>query len=443
MKKIYVLSLGCPRNLLDSEVLLGKLKQKGFYISENPEDSDVAIVNTCGFIEDAKKESIEYILRLVELKKAGKIKHLIVMGCLPQRYPNELVDEIKEIDGVFGTSEFTLIPDALERIASGERIKEIGSRPWYLYGHKESREILTPSHSVYVKIQEGCSNRCSYCVIPDLKGPRRSREISSVVREVEGLRKKFGVKEAVLIGQDTTSFGMDTTGKSGLAGLLREVSPVMEGGWVRLLYTHPAHFTDELIDTIASTENICKYVDIPIQHINDGILKKMNRRVTKKDITGLIGRIRDRVEGAVLRTSVIVGFPGETEDEFGELVDFLEDTRFDRLGAFIYSREDGTPAGAMSDQVSEKAKKQRFDRVMSLQQRISGENNRKLLGSKQKVLIDEPDETDPEQFTGRSYMDAPEVDGLVYVKGKGLRVGEFKDVRITGTLEYDLIGEAI
>jgi ribosomal protein S12 methylthiotransferase len=443
MKKVYVLSLGCPRNLVDAEVLSGKLKEKGFFISESAEGSEAAIINTCGFIDDAKKESIDHILSLVELKKAGKIKRLIVMGCLSQRYPVELINEIKEIDAIFGTSDFTRIPEDMERIMSGASVSRVASEPRYLYDHTEYREILTLPHSVYVKIQEGCSNRCSYCVIPELKGPRRSRQVSSVVRELGDLRKRYAVKEAVLIGQDTTSFGVDRAGKSELDYLLKQVSPLMAGGWVRLLYTHPAHFTDDLIKTISNTDNICKYVDIPIQHINDDILKSMNRRVSKKDIKGLIRRIRDNIGGVVLRTSIIVGFPGESEDAFLELMDFLEESRFDRLGAFTYSQEDGTPAGAMADQISEQVKTGRFDRVMSLQQRISRENNQKLLNSTQKVLIDECVEADPDQFIGRSYMDAPEVDGVVYVRGKGLEVGEFRDVLITGTMEYDLIGEAV
>jgi ribosomal protein S12 methylthiotransferase len=443
MKKIYVLSLGCPRNLVDSEVLIGKLKEEGFSMSESAEGSEVAIVNTCAFIEDARKESIDHILQLAEMKKSGMIKRLVVTGCLSQRYPSELMDEIKEIDGIFGTSDFLNIPGRLDLISRGERLREVGPDPRYLYDHTQKREILTAPYSVYVKIQEGCSNRCSYCVIPDLKGPRRSREISSIVREVGSLRENSPVKEIVLIGQDTTSFGMDTHAGSGLAALLREVSAVMDGGWVRLLYTHPAHFSDELIDTMASAKNICRYVDLPIQHINDGILKKMNRRVTRKDITGLIGRIRQGLEGVVLRTSVIVGFPGETEDDIDELIDFLERTRFDRLGAFIYSREDGTPAGSMPGQVPLKTKQQRFDRVMRLQQRISQENNEKLLGSRFEVLVEEPEPSSPGLFSARSYMDAPEVDGVIYIKGDGLETGQFADVRITGAAEYDLTGEAV
>lgn len=443
MIRIFLLSLGCPRNLTDSEVLLGKLKAKNFTITDNALQADVAIVNTCGFIDEAKQESIDHILELVELKKEGKIKKVIVSGCLPQRYPKELLAEIEEIDGVFGSSDFTKIPERIEKLLGGSKVKEIARTPDYLYDHLTERHLVTSPHSVYVKIQEGCSNRCSYCVIPELKGPRRSREVSSVLKEVESLKKKYDLKEVVLIGQDTTSFGIDRGSSGELEELLKETSQIMEGGWVRLLYTHPAHFTEELIKTIHQEENICKYVDLPIQHINDTILKKMNRRVTRNDIESLIERVREKIENVAIRTSIIVGFPGEGEEEFSELISFLEKTRFDRLGSFMYSREEETPAAKYPDQIPEKIKKERFNRVMKLQRRISNENNQKLLGKKLKVLIDEEDPSAPDQFIGRSQMDAPEVDGVIYVKGKNLRVGDFTCVKILGTLEYDLIGEEV
>lgn len=443
MEKIYILSLGCPRNLLDSEVLIGALKKKGFSISEDPRDADVAIVNTCGFVQDAKEESIDAILQLVELKKEGKIKKLIVSGCLPQRYPAELLDEIKEIDGVFGTSDFTLIPDRIERLFTGKRVKEIKEDPDFLYDHMHERELLTSPHYAYVKIQEGCSNRCSYCVIPDLRGPRRSRERDSVLQEIRSMKEIRGVKELILIGQDTTSFGFDRQQEAELPELLGKTSSIMTDGWVRLLYTHPAHFTDELIEVIAGSDNICKYIDLPIQHINNRILKNMNRCVTTKEIISLIDRIRARIPDVTLRTSIIVGFPGETDKEFRELTDFLDETKFERLGAFIYSREEGTPAAGFRDQVPEEVKKERFDEVMLLQQKISSENNQKFFGKELKVLIDETDSVDAEQFVGRSQMDAPEVDGVIYVKGDNLKPGDFRCVRVTGTMEYDLIGEEI
>lgn len=440
MKTIYLLSLGCPRNLIDSEVLQGLLEKKGFSLVDEAEGADIAIVNTCGFIQDAKAESIDAILQLAELKKDGKISKIIVTGCLSQRYPKEITDEIKEIDGMFGTADFTMIPEFLDAICAGQTVRQVSAKPGFLYDELYNRKLITPEHSVYVKIQEGCSNKCSYCVIPDLKGPHRSRAIASVVEEVKALKDRVDLKELLVIGQDTTSFGIERTGSGELPALLRELSRVMKDGWVRLMYTHPGRFTDELIDTIASAKNICKYVDLPIQHINDRVLKDMNRRTTKAGITDLISRIRGKIEGVVIRTSVIVGFPGETEAEFRELVDYLKEIKFERLGAFLYSREEGTKAAGMKDQVKDDLKRARLDEVMSLQQGISAENNMKYLGSVQKVLIDERGE-DGSFYIGRGEMDAPEVDGVIYVKGNGLKAGEFSKVRITGTMEYDLAGE--
>lgn len=441
MKKIFLLSLGCPRNMLDSEVLLGLLEKKGMMIVESPEEADAAIVNTCGFIQDAKEESIDAILGLADLKKEGKIKRIIVTGCLSQRYPDDLMNEISEIDGMFGSSDFTRIPDYLDKLFEGQKVKEVSADPDFLYDDKFDRKILTEEHYAYVKIQEGCSNRCTYCVIPDLKGPRRSRAIDSVVEEIKHLRAEHGIKEALIIGQDITSFGLDRSGSSELVDLIKKVSPVMENDWVRLLYNHPAHFTDELVEVVANTKNICKYIDLPIQHINDRVLKAMNRRVTKDQVVDLIAKIRKGIPGVTMRTSIIVGFPGETGEEFRELMDFLKETRFERLGAFIYSQEEGTPAGDMPDQVPDEVKKARFDEIMKLQQSISAENNMKFLGETVRVLIDEAIEGEEGHYIGRSQMDAPEVDGVIYIEGEGLSPGDFANVRITGTMEYDLVGE--
>ncbi len=440
MKKIYLLSLGCPRNMLDSEVLLGLLEKKGFRVIPEPNGADAAIINTCGFIEEAKQESIDLILRLSDLKKEGKIKKLIVSGCLSQRYATELTDEIEEIDGVFGSSDFTRIPDALDKLLAGEKVKEVSENPDFLYDHSYDRKLLTSKNFAYLKIQEGCSNRCSYCVIPDLKGPRRSRTIESVALEVKTLTESPILKELVIIGQDTTSFGLDRAETNGLVKLLTEISPLMKNKWIRLLYTHPAHFTDELIEVISKTDNICDYVDLPIQHISNRILKKMNRHVTKEEIINIIKKLRKNIPNVIIRTSVIVGFPGETEEEFTELVDFLEETGFDRLGAFIYSREEGTPAYDFEDQVDEDVKKERLDTIMKLQQEISSEKNENIMGKTLRVLIDEEEESEAGRYLGRAYMDAPEVDGVVFVTGEGIKPGDFVDVHITGTLEYDLIG---
>ncbi len=424
MKKIYLVSLGCPRNLVDSEVLQGLLEERGFTVAADAGDGiDAAIVNTCGFIQDAKQESVDMILRLAALKKEGRIKKLVVSGCLSQRYPKELMEEIKEIDGIFGTSDFIRIPGLLDAVLAGEKIEQISSAPGFLYDHSSKRAFLTPPHYAYVKIQEGCPNRCSYCVIPDLRGRLRSRTVDSILREAGNIKAERAVKELILIGQDITSFGIERSGRSELADLLKKIGPVMKNGWVRLLYTHPARFTDELIDVIRDTGNICRYVDLPVQHVNDGILRDMNRCHNRDDITGLIRRLRRRVKGVALRTSIIVGFPGETDAQFEELLDFLREIKFERLGAFMYSREEGTRAAGFSGQIPQKVKRDRFDEVMRLQQEISRENNLKLLGKTMKVLIDERLDTDPGQFSGRTYMDAPEVDGTVFVRGEDLRTG--------------------
>jgi len=442
MKRVYLLSLGCARNLVDSEVLLGLFKTKNFNIVQSAEGSDIAIVNTCAFIEDAKQESIDIILQLANLKDEGKIKKLIVFGCLAQRYPDELAKKIPEIDGVFGTSDFAEIPDWVEALFSLKKIRSVNPKPDFLYDHSYKRTLLTPSHYAYIKIQEGCSNKCSYCVIPGLKGPRRSRNIKSVLEEIKILKGEHDIKEIILIGQDTTSFGMDSSETSSLANLLRKIVPLMDSRWIRLLYTHPARFTDELIDIIAESENICPYVDLPLQHINDRILKKMNRHTTEKDIARLIEKIRKRTNAAI-RTSVIVGFPGETDKEFAQLINFLKNVRFERLGAFIYSPEETTPAAGFKDQIPLKIKKERFRAVMELQQRISIEHNERMLNKEIEVLVDERDSEDPEQFIARTAIDAPEVDGLVYLKGKNITPGDFAKARIVDTLEYDLVGEAL
>lgn len=442
-KKIFVLTLGCPRNILDSEILSGLLDSKGYTLVDDPEEADLGIVNTCGFVKDAKEESIDAILRLAELKKTAKMKKLVVTGCLSQRYSDDLMNDIKEIDGIYGTGDFQDIPLQIDTLFEGKKIKNVSKTPEFLYDHNFERKMIASSHYAYVKIEEGCSHKCSFCVIPELKGPLRSRSIGSVVKEVKYLKSMDKIREYILIGQDTTSFGLDSTGKIELPDLLEKVSDTVDEGWIRLLYTHPTNFSNELIDIIASKDNICKYIDMPIQHINDSVLERMYRFNTKKQINDLITSMRSRIDDLAIRTSIIVGFPGETEDEFNELLEYLEEVKFERLGAFIYSQEEGTPSAEFEGQVPEEVKNKRFDAIMSLQQKISSENNEKYLGKQLKVLIDEKDPEDPEQFIGRTQMDAPEVDGNVYVKGENIQVGNIIDVVISGTLEYDFIGKAL
>jgi ribosomal protein S12 methylthiotransferase len=438
--KIALISLGCARNLVDSEIILGTLKKSGCKISSSPSGADIAIVNTCSFIEDAKKESIEVILDLIELKNRKKLKRILVAGCLPQRYGEELKAELKEVDGFIGVDAVNGLPALIKRLALGRKSDIILPEPRYLYDDKSPRLCLTPRHYAYVKISEGCSHKCSFCIIPAIRGRHRSRTIGSVVRESRSLIER-GVKELNVIGQDTTIYGKDIYGGYSLAGLLRRLSRIKGANWIRLLYGHPEHFTDELISVISEEDNICKYIDIPIQHINGRILKAMGRSASGANIRKLIRRIRNRIPGVVLRTSVIVGFPGESGKEFRELKDFVKETRFERLGAFRYSREEGTRAALMKGQVPEDIKSSRLDEIMRLQRGISAENNMNMVGRELDVLIDEPDPADKGMFLGRSYMDAPEIDGTVFVKGSGIKVGDMAKVRIVDGYEYDLVGE--
>ncbi|MFH1381129.1 MAG: 30S ribosomal protein S12 methylthiotransferase RimO [Candidatus Omnitrophota bacterium] len=438
---IFIISLGCPRNLVDCEVLVGKLKKHKHRVSYKIKDGCIGIVNTCGFTLDAKNESIDVILELAGLKREGRIKKIIVTGCLSQRYSKKLMKEVKEIDAIFGSSTFTEIPEYVDRILRGEKIVLIEKMPLFLYDHDMPRSTMTPKHTVYVKIQEGCMNFCSYCVIPRIRGPFRSRSIESVLEEITRL-KASGAKEINLVGQDTTLFGMDTHKKYMLHELLMKASKIMKDGWVRLLYTHPAHYSQALIDTIKTVPEICKYVDLPIQHISDKILKKMARATTKKSIMALIKKLKSNIPDLAIRTSVIVGFPGETDKDFNELVNFIKEIEFDRLGAFVYSREEGTPAYDFKGQIPEDIKRLRFGRIMEIQKDISEKKNNLLLGKKLKILIDKKCVDKREYYVGRTQHDAPEVDGEVYIKTeKKLKAGAFLDAKIIGTMEYDLVGE--
>lgn len=412
-EKIGILSLGCPRNLVDSETMLGRLKSKNRRIVD-VKDADVAIVNTCAFIEDAKRESIDAILNLIDLKRKGVIRKIIVAGCLAQRYPEELRKNFKEVDAFVGTL--------------GLNHNEI------------NRYLLTPRHSVYLKISEGCANKCSYCVIPAIKGPFVSRGMASIINEVRRL-DRLGVKELNIVGQDITLYGRDIFGKPSLAGLLKKI--VAAAGnikWIRLLYMNPERLDDELIEVIGSEPKICKYIDMPLQHINDRILKLMNRNTSRKQITSLIRKIRKAVPGAALRTSLIAGFPSETKKEFEELVDFIGEVKFERLGAFIYSREEGTAAYHFKGQVAQKTKEERFDRIMAAQQEIAKGVNSGFINKEIDALIEEKDAKDAGLYLARSQYDAPEVDGIVYVRSrKSLKPGDIVKVRIEDTLEYDLV----
>jgi ribosomal protein S12 methylthiotransferase len=441
MVKIGIISLGCPRNLVDSEIILGSLKKEGFYLSDGIGSGvDVFIINTCSFVKSAREESIDTILEAAGLKKEGKIKYLIVAGCLPQAYGTELLKSLPEVDSIIGTSDIPKIGNIVKSLIGGNKHSAVSALTEYLYNEKSPRFSLTAPHYAYVKISEGCDNLCSYCIISRLRGHFRSRTIDSVVKEVKGISSSGHLKEINLIGQDTTFFGMDIYGKSVLPQLLKKLTMLKNSiKWIRVLYTHPAHHMDEFIFTMRDEPKICKYLDLPIQHINDKILKKMNRHVTKKEIINLIEKIRKNIPGIALRTSIIVGFPGETDKDFSELLKFLKETHFEKLGAFIYSREEGSAASKFKGQVPEGVKSKRFDEVMKAQQSISADINRSFLGQVSKVLIDE--KLEDGRYFGRTEFDAPEVDGGVYVSGNNLKVGEFYKVKITDTLEYDLVGE--
>lgn len=410
-QKLGILTLGCPRNLVDAETLAARLNAKGYSIVDDLGKAQIALVNTCAFIEEARRESVDAILETIELKKQGKLKKIIVCGCLPQRY-KDLKDELPEVDAFVGS---------------------LGQ------DHESKRYALTPKHYAYLKICEGCLNNCSYCVIPRIKGRLKSLDEKTVIQKVRQLNREK-ISELDIIGQDITGFGVDRSGKSRLGVLLKKIiknSPDIS--WIRLLYLHPERITDELLELIAKNKQVCKYIDLPIQHINNRILKLMNRRFSKERIIALIKKIRSVIPGVCLRTSLIVGFPSETKAEFNELLDFIKEVKFDRLGAFIYSREEDTPAYGFSGQVSKKAKEERFDIIMSEQQKIAAELNKKFLAQDMDVLIeDKQDGT----YIGRSQFDAPEVDGVVYVKtNRRLKAGEFCRVKIIDTLEYDLVGE--
>ena len=410
-QKIGILSLGCPRNLVDAEVLCGRLKLKDYSIVNDIAQAQVVIVNTCAFIQEAKRESIDAILGLIQLKKQGKLKKIIVYGCLAQRYKN-LVKDLPEVDAFVGTPGVN---------------------------HELKRFALTPAHYAYLKISEGCLNQCSYCVIPQIKGGLKSLDELAIIRKVKRFNQEK-ISELNVIGQDITGFGLDVSGRSQLTGLLRKIiNSSLNIGWIRLLYLNPKRITNELLELIASSSRVCKYIDLPIQHINNRILKLMNRAITKEEIIALIKKIRKTIPGVYLRTSLIVGFPSETEKEFNELLKFVKQAQFERLGVFMYSREEGTKAYNFKGQITQRLKQERFDLIMSAQQIISAGVNAKFLGKIISVLVEEKQDG---SYIGRSQGDAPEVDGLVYINTRqSLKIGKFVQVKITDTLEYDLVGE--
>ncbi|MFH1061294.1 MAG: 30S ribosomal protein S12 methylthiotransferase RimO [Candidatus Omnitrophota bacterium] len=435
--KVALISLGCSKNLVDSEIMLGFLKKAGFTIKDDPNGVDVAIVNTCAFINDAKQEAIDEILALVELKKKKRLKKIIVAGCLPQRYSQDLPELLKEVDGFIGPGSIDKIVNVVKTIKQN-KCASIAQENHYLYKHTTPRLSLTPKHYAYVKIADGCDNRCSYCVIPQIRGAYRSRTIESIVAEAKALVKK-GVKEINLISQDSTFYGQDIYKKFSLDLLLKQLVKIKDLFWIRILYSHPLHFNKSLLKIIRDEPKICKYIDLPIQHINDKMLKLMGRKVTKARIKLLLQDIRTALPDVALRTSLIVGFPQETEADFKELYDFVKTAQFERLGVFTYSQEENTVAAELKGQIPQLIKQSRLKKIMTLQQKIVEEKHNALIGREIDVLI----ETVLEKglASGRSQFDAPDVDGLIYVKGKKIKVGDMLKVKITDNMVYDLIGD--
>ena len=444
MIKAGFVSLGCVKNLVDTEVMLGLLQDGGVELIDDPAEADILVVNTCGFIDAAKEESLQTILQMAEFKKTGRCRGLIVAGCLGQRYQQELLDEMPEVDVILGTAAWGRIQEAVAAALEGRRALFIDSLTT-LYDEKTPRISTMPSYSAYVKVAEGCSNCCTYCVIPSVRGAFRSRPIESVVEEVRHLAHK-GVREINLVAQDTTSYGKDLYGQPNLVALLTELAVIEGVEWIRLLYCYPRYFTDELIAYMASEPKICRYVDLPLQHIHDGVLQAMNRRDRQADIDLLLQKIRQAMPDVVLRTSFIVGFPGETEEQFAFLEQWLETARFDHVGVFTYSQEEGTAAGAMAEQVPDEVKQERYHRLMALQSKISEEINRSLEGRELEVIVTGLDETRPEVILARSYREAPDVDGQIYVETSGqdgLKVGDSLKVRIAQGFSYDLVAEIV
>jgi len=437
--KIFVVTLGCSKNEIDSELMLSILKNNDYPVANSLDEANIIIVNTCGFIEKAKEESIETIWEMTRYKNEGNCKYLILAGCLAERYSKELIDEIPEIDAIIGTGNIKEISSLIENLKKNpEKIRKTGN---INMDYLEEVSRINFNTTEYVKISEGCDNFCTYCIIPKLRGKHRSRRMEDIIKEVEYLASN-GVKEIILIGQNTSDYGIDLYGEYTLYKLLDKLDKIDGLVWIRVLYLYPDNFNDNLIYSLKNNEKVVKYVDIPLQHINNNVLKTMNRRTCKENIISLITKLRKQIPELVIRTTFIVGFPGETEDDFDELYDFVNEIKFERLGVFVYSREEDTPAYNLSNQVPEKIKEFRRDRLMELQNNISEDIMRSKVGKIFTVLVEEF--SGDNNYIGRTYMDSPDIDGIVYINDSSpLELGKFIEVRITDYLEYDLIGEVI
>ncbi len=445
--QVYFVSLGCDKNLVDSEIMLGIINEEGYKITQAAEEANVIIINTCGFIADANSEGVETILQMAEYKKSGNCKAIIVTGCMAQRYKEEIFKELPEVDAIVGVGDFEeigrVIKEAELASKDGKKISIINDNNKTLKEESRLKRIIsTPSYFAYLKIAEGCDNLCTYCTIPSIRGNYRSRKIESILEEAEILVQK-GVKEIILVAQDTSLYGTDIYNENMLHTLLQKLSEIEGLSWIRLMYCYPEHITEQTINEMSSNNKVCKYIDMPIQHSDDNVLKRMGRKSTNNQLLNVIQKLRSKMSDIIIRTTLIVGFPGETEEEFENLYNFVKDVRFDRLGVFEYSQEEGTPAAKMKNQIDKQVKSRRKDDIMRIQMDISHEKSNNLIGKIFKVIVDGklPEE---DVYCGRSYMDCYDIDGMVFFESDDeLIAGDFVTVKITKASDYDLIGEVI
>ena len=450
--KVGFVSLGCSKNLIDTEIVIGHFKKHNYEIVNNPEKADIIIINTCGFIESAKEEAINTILEMAEYKKK-KCKYLIVIGCLVQRYYKELKKALPEVDLFIKIDEYDYLWEKIEKLIkeniveesktnTSNKITEIRPLPMPRCEEFLDRVITTGENIAYLKIGEGCSNRCTYCAIPYIRGPFVSRKMEDIIEEAKMLVKK-GIREIIVIAQDTTKYGIDIYGEPKLPELLQKIAEISEVKWIRFLYSYPEGVSDKLIEVVKNNEKICKYFDIPIQHISNRMLKMMNRKTSKEEIEELLAKIRKEIPNVVLRTSLMVGFPGETEQDFNELYEFVQNAKFDKLGTFMYSKEEGTPASRMQNQINGNTKRSRYNKIMKIQQKISNENLQNKIEQEVEVLI-ENKTFDGKYFVGRTKQDVPDIDGLIYIKNNDKELmNQFVTAKIVDVKEYDLIGKLI
>jgi len=447
VKKVHFISLGCPKNLVDSEIMAGTLMKDGYQVVSDAEGADTVIVNTCGFIEDSKKESIQRILDMSSLKEQGQIKKIVVAGCLTQRYKDDLVEGLPEADLFVGSGEFQNISKILKNHDEGEKKKTFFNLPTYLQEETTPRVNSQPKHRAYLKISEGCMKRCAFCAIPLIRGNLQSRTIANIVNEAK-LLAAGGVKELIIISHDFTDYGWDLrrkdpTARENPVELLKALAEVDGVEWIRMLYLYPDGITQELIDLMKSNKKFVKYFDMPLQHINSEVLKKMNRKMTREEIVEALDRIRTHIPDAVIRTQFIVGFPGETAEQFEELLQFVSEQQFDRVGCFQYSPEENTPGGKMEDQVDEETKQYRYDALMSIQQDISARKHKAFIGKTVEVLVEGYSEETELLLQGRTSQQAPEIDGVVLINDGQAKIGDIVKVEVTESMEYDLIGAIV